>query len=93
MKAVINGVVLAESQETIFVEGNYYFPIGSVDKTYLIESVTKTFCPWKGIACYYHAVINGETITDAAWYYPEPKKKAGHIKEYIAFWPKHIIEE
>ena len=93
MKAVINDAVVAESEETIFVEGNYYFPVRSVNKTYLIESDTKTFCPWKGIAFYYHAIINGETITDAAWYYPEPKRKAGHIKGYIAFWPKYIVEE
>jgi len=92
MKAVINGVVLAESDETVLVEGNHYFPAGAVDKSYLQDSETHTLCPWKGKANYYHAEIGGEKITDAAWYYPEPKSKALHIKNHVAFWPKYVSE-
>jgi len=92
MRAVLNGIVIANSDQTIVVEGNHYFPLEDVDLSYLSASDTHTLCPWKGVARYYHAHIEGETITNAAWYYPEPKKKADYIKYHIAFWPKYVME-
>ncbi|MGQ9516402.1 MAG: DUF427 domain-containing protein [Anaerolineae bacterium] len=86
MKAIWNGAVLAESDKTIVVEGNHYFPPDSVKREYLQPSDTHTTCPWKGVASYYHVVVNGQVNPDAAWYYPEPKEAARHIKDYVAFW-------
>lgn len=86
MKAIWNGAVIAESDKTIVVEGNHYFPPESVRKEYLQPSDTHTTCPWKGTASYYHVVVGGEVNRDAAWYYPEPKPAASHIKDYVAFW-------
>ncbi|MCP2261668.1 Uncharacterized conserved protein, DUF427 family [Streptoalloteichus tenebrarius] len=81
-----NGVVLAESDDTVIVEGNHYFPIDSVRREYLVESDTTTFCPWKGEASYYSVVVDGARNEDAAWYYPEPKDAARQIKDHVAFW-------
>jgi len=92
MKAVINGVIIAESDQTVIIEGNHYFPEQAVNRKYLSPSDTRTLCPWKGRARYYHATVEGHTITDAAWYYPEPRRKASHIKDHIAFWPKYVLE-
>jgi uncharacterized protein (DUF427 family) len=86
MKAIWNGAVIAESDTTIVVEGNHYFPPESVRREYLQPSDTHTTCPWKGVASYYHVVVGGQVNRDAAWYYPEPKPAAGHIKDYVAFW-------
>jgi len=86
MKAIWNGVVIAESDETIVIEGNHYFPPGSVDGKFLVESSTHTTCPWKGFASYYSVKIGDKLNEDAAWYYPEPKEAAKEIKGYIAFW-------
>jgi uncharacterized protein (DUF427 family) len=86
MKAVWNNTVIAESDETIVVEGNHYFPPNSVKKDFIASSDKDSFCPWKGTAHYYSIEVNGEKNQDAAWYYPEPKEKARHIKGYIAFW-------
>jgi uncharacterized protein (DUF427 family) len=86
VKATWNGVVLAESEKTLVVEGNHYFPPDSVDMRYLKKTDTHTTCPWKGEASYYNVVVDGEVNQDAAWYYPEPKPEASHIKGYIAFW-------
>lgn len=86
MKAIWNGVVIAESDKTIVVEGNHYFPPESVNREYLRESSTHTVCPWKGTASYYTIEVNGKTNPDAAWYYPDPKPAASNIKGYIAFW-------
>ncbi|MGC8825912.1 MAG: DUF427 domain-containing protein [Anaerolineae bacterium] len=86
MKAIWNGAVIAESDKTIVVEGNHYFPPESVRREYLQPSDTHTTCPWKGTASYYHVVVGGEVNRDAAWYYPEPKPAASHIKDYVAFW-------
>jgi uncharacterized protein (DUF427 family) len=85
-KAVWNGVVIAESDKTVMVEGNHYFPIDSVRKEYLKPSETHTTCPWKGVASYYTVVVNGNENVDAAWYYPEPKPAAKHITGHVAFW-------
>lgn len=86
MKAIWNDQVIAQSDDTVVVEGNHYFPPDSIDQQYYQASDKTTFCPWKGTASYHHVVVNGETNSDAAWYYPEPKAKASNIKDHIAFW-------
>ncbi|PJF42073.1 MAG: hypothetical protein CUN50_05515 [Candidatus Thermofonsia Clade 1 bacterium] len=86
MKAIWNGAVIAESDQTIVVEGNHYFPPESVNRAYLRPSSTHTVCPWKGTASYYTLEVNGQANPDAAWYYPDPKPAAANIKGYIAFW-------
>lgn len=86
MKAIWNDEVIAESNDTIVVEGNHYFPKDSVNKTYLETSPTHTTCPWKGLASYFSLKVNGDVNKDAAWYYPNPKEAAAQIKDYIAFW-------
>ncbi len=86
MKALWEDTVLAESDDTVIVEGNHYFPPESVKTEYLEESSTHTVCPWKGTASYANVVVKGKTNKDAAWFYPEPKDAAGEIKGYYAFW-------
>ncbi|HZE71890.1 MAG TPA: DUF427 domain-containing protein [Pyrinomonadaceae bacterium] len=86
MKAIWNNVVLAESDDTVVVEGNHYFPASAVNNNYLQESSTHTTCPWKGLASYYSVVVDGQVNKDAAWYYPDPKPAAAEIKDRIAFW-------
>jgi uncharacterized protein (DUF427 family) len=86
MKATWNGTTLAESDNTIVVEGNHYFPKDSIKTEYFQPSRTHTVCPWKGTASYYDIVVKGETNGDAAWYYPETKPEADDIKGYVAFW-------
>lgn len=86
MKAIWNETVLAESDETIVVEGSHYFPPGSINDGCFKTSETRTVCEWKGEASYYNVVANGESNTDAAWYYPETKEAADNIRGYVAFW-------
>ena len=86
MKALWNGEVIAESDDTIVVEDNHYFPADSVNPSYLRASDTHTTCPWKGVASYYSLVVNGKTNPDAAWFYPEAKPDAKNIEGRIAFW-------
>lgn len=86
MKAIWQGAVLAESDETRIVEGNHYFPPESVNMAYLQHSDTHTVCSWKGVASYYDVVVGEHVNKDAAWYYPEPKEAAREIAHYIAFW-------
>lgn len=86
MKATWKGEVLAESDETVVVEGNHYFPAASIKKEHFRESETHTVCPWKGTASYYDVVVGGELNKDAAWYYPQPKDAAKEIKDRVAFW-------
>ena len=86
MRALWKGEIVAESANTIVVEGNHYFPPEFVKKKYLKSSPTTTVCPWKGTAHYYSIVVGGEENRDAAWYYPEPKDAAAEIKDHIAFW-------
>lgn len=86
VKAVWNGTTIAESDETVVVEGNHYFPKHSVKHDYLKPSATTSTCPWKGIAHYHSIAIDGAENKDAAWYYPEPKAAAAEIKDRIAFW-------
>ncbi len=85
-KAMWNGVVLAESDNTEVVEGNQYFPPDSVKREYFKETSTHTTCPWKGLASYYTIEVNGKENKDAAWYYPAPKDAAKQIKDHVAFW-------
>ena len=86
MKAIWQGAVLAESDDTIVVEGNHYFPPDSIDDSYFQPSQTHTVCPWKGQASYYDLVVDGDTNRDAAWSYPETKEAADQIRGYVAFW-------
>ena len=86
MKAIWNGETIAESNDTIVVENNHYFPKDSVKANYLTDSQTHTTCPWKGLASYYSLSVDGKTNPDAAWYYPAPKPAAGEIKDHLAFW-------
>lgn len=85
-KAIWNDVILAESDQTIIVEGNHYFPPDSINKEYYRASNTHTRCPWKGLASYYTIAVNGDENHDAAWYYPDPSRAADLIKDYVAFW-------
>ena len=85
-RATWNGVLLAESDETIIVEGNHYFPPASIERELFAGSDTHTVCPWKGQASYFSVEADGQTNTDAAWYYPEPYEAADVIKDYVAFW-------
>jgi uncharacterized protein (DUF427 family) len=86
MKAVWNGAILAESDETIVVEGNHYFPSETANREYFRESNTHTVCPWKGTASYYDIIVDGNVNRDAAWTYPAASKAAKRIEGYIAFW-------
>ena len=86
MKATWNNQVIAESDHTIEVEGNQYFPDKSVNHKYLIKSNKQSICPWKGGASYYHLEVDGKLNKDAAWVYPDPSEKAKKIKGYLAFW-------
>jgi len=86
MKAIWQNEVIAESDSTVVVENNHYFPPTSVKTALLSPSKTHTFCPWKGEASYYDVNINGKINRDAAWYYPAPKEAAENIRGYIAFW-------
>ena len=91
-RAVWNGSVIAASDGCVVVEGNQYFPPDAVKREFLRASDAHTVCSWKGTASYYDVVVNGRTNKDAAWYYPEPKPAAGHIKGYIAFWKGVKVE-
>lgn len=93
MKAIWNGEIIAESNETIIIENNHYFPPTSVNKKFLKPSSTHTVCHWKGEASYYTLEVNGEKNNDAAWYYPNPSKAAQDIKDYIAFWKGVKVEK
>ncbi len=93
MKAVWNDAVIAESDDTVVVEGNHYFPADAVN-TGLVEASDKTtMCPWKGTAHYYHVVVDGERNADAAWYYPQPKDAASEITGRVAFWRGVTVSE
>ncbi|MFC1772716.1 DUF427 domain-containing protein [Pseudomonadota bacterium] len=86
MKAIWKGTTIAESNDTVVVEGNHYFPMSAVNMEYMKPSDTTTVCPWKGVASYYSINVGSELNTDAAWYYPEPKEAAKNIQEHVAFW-------
>jgi uncharacterized protein (DUF427 family) len=93
MKALWNNAVLAESDKTIVVEGNHYFPPQAINEQHFQPSDTHTTCPWKGEASYYNVVVDGQVNQDAAWFYPETKPAAAEIKNYVAFWRGVKIEE
>jgi uncharacterized protein (DUF427 family) len=86
MKATWNNEVLAESNDTVVVEGNHYFPPEAVKQQHFQKSSTHSTCPWKGEASYYDVVVDGNVNKDAAWYYPDPKPAAAEIKDRVAFW-------
>jgi uncharacterized protein (DUF427 family) len=92
MKATWQGATLAESDDTVVVEGNYYFPPDSIRREYFRESNEHSHCPWKGEASYYDLVVDGATNEAAAWYYPEPMEEASNIKDRIAFWKGVVVE-
>lgn len=92
-KATWNGAVIAESEKTIIIEGNHYFPPNTLKKEFFKESNTHTVCQWKGTASYYSVEVDGKTNQDVAWYYPETKELAKSIEGYVAFWKGVIIEE
>jgi uncharacterized protein (DUF427 family) len=85
-QALWNGKVIAESDDLVQIEGNYYFPESALKKEYFKASDYQTICPWKGTAAYYSIEVDGETNESAAWYYPEPKDAAKVIKNRVAFW-------
>ncbi|MEZ5219273.1 MAG: DUF427 domain-containing protein [Ilumatobacteraceae bacterium] len=91
-RAVWNGEVLAESDDTVIVEGNHYFPAASVRPDVIRPSSTTTVCPWKGTASYYTIVAGGKENPDAAWYYPTPKDAAAEIRDRVAFWRGVTVE-
>jgi uncharacterized protein (DUF427 family) len=86
MKATWNGKVIAQSDDTVVVEGNHYFPEAALDRQFVTFSNHKTSCPWKGQASYYSLIVDGELNIDAVWYYPEPKPEADMVKGRVAFW-------
>ncbi len=93
MRAIWNGRVIAESDDTVVVEGNHYFPAESVDASVLRPSSTHTTCPWKGLASYWTLEVDGRANPDAAWYYPSPKPAAEQIAGRIAFWRGVTVTE
>ena len=93
MKALWNNHVIAESNDTVVVENNHYFPKSSVKAEFLKDSNTHSTCPWKGLASYYTLEVDGKQNPDAAWYYPEPKEAAANIKDHVAFWKGVKITE
>ena len=90
MQAVWNGAVLAQSDRTVVVEGNHYFPPQDVHREFFAGSEDHTVCPWKGTASYYDVVVDGDRNPGAAWYYPEPKDAAAEIKDHVAFYADRV---
>ena len=86
MQATWNGTVVAESDDTVVVEGNHYFPAAALKREYVVESNHRSSCPWKGQARYYSLLIDGDLNPDAVWYYPEPYAAAEQIRGRVAFW-------
>ena len=92
MKATWNGAVVAESDDTVLVEGNHYFPEAALNRSFVTFSNHRTTCPWKGEAKYLSLLVNGELNPDAAWYYPDPKPEAENIRGRVAFWKGVKVE-
>ncbi len=92
MKATWNDTVLAESDDTVVVEGNHYFPEDALHKEFFEASETTSVCPWKGQAAYLHIVVDGTRNEDAAWTYPAPKDAAAEIRGRVAFWKGVVVE-
>jgi uncharacterized protein (DUF427 family) len=91
-KAYFGDVLIAESDDTVIVEGNHYFPPASVKLDLFTENSRQTTCPWKGVASYYDIQVDGSVLPAAAWSYPEPKEKAAQIQDHIAFYPVVTVE-
>ena len=85
-RATWNDTVIAESDDTVVVEGNHYFPLDAIPADLLAPNDQTSVCPWKGTASYYDVVVDGDTNAGAAWYYPAPKDAAAEIKDHVAFW-------
>ena len=92
MKASWNGHVIAESDDTVVVEGNHYFPASSLNREYVLESNHRSSCPWKGQARYYSLLVDGDLNPDAVWYYPEPREGAEMVRDRVAFWKGVRVE-
>lgn len=92
VKAIWNDKVLAESDKTIVVEGNHYFPPESINKDFFHETPTQTTCPWKGVANYYTIRVGEDENREAAWYYPRPSSAAAYLRNHVAFWRGVKIE-
>jgi uncharacterized protein (DUF427 family) len=92
MKAIWNNTVIAESEDTVLVEGNRYFPESTLKREFITFSNHKSSCPWKGQASYYSLMVNGDLNTDAVWYYPEPKPEAEMVRGRVAFWKGVKVE-
>jgi len=92
MKAIWNNTVIAESDDTVLVEGNRYFPENSLKREYITFSNHKSSCAWKGQASYYSLMVNGDLNTDAVWYYPDPKTEAEMVRDRVAFWKGVTLE-
>ncbi len=92
MRAIWNGTVVAESDETIVVEGNHYFPRDAIKSEYFVESDMASTCPWKGEAAYFDVVVDGAVNKDAAWHYDAPKPRAEHVAGRVAFWRGVTVE-
>jgi uncharacterized protein (DUF427 family) len=93
MKAIWNGEVLAESNDTVVVEGNHYFPPASLNRKFFTDSSTTTVCPWKGTASYHNVEVNGKVNKDAAWLYATPTSAAANITGHVAFWKGVDVKE
>ncbi len=93
MKAIWNGTTIAESDDTVVVENNHYFPADAIKQEYFKPSITHSHCPWKGEASYYTLDVEGKTNPDAAWYYPAPLDAAKQIKGRVAFWKGVVVKE
>lgn len=93
MKAIFNNKIIAESNDTVVVEGNHYFPKESLNMSYFNLSNHKSTCPWKGLASYYTINVDYQTTENAAWFYPSPSEAASKIKDHIAFWKEVKITE
>ncbi|NEV93829.1 DUF427 domain-containing protein [Psychroflexus sp. YR1-1] len=93
MKAIWNEEIIAESEDTILIEGNHYFPPQSINTSYFEESDYHTHCPWKGEASYYTILVEAKKNENAAWYYPDPKPAAEKIENYVAFWKGVQVKE
>lgn len=92
MKAIWNNTVIAESEDTVLVEGNHYFPESTLKREFTTFSNHKSSCAWKGQASYYSLIVNGDVNTDAVWYYPEPKPEADMVRGRVAFWKGVKVE-
>lgn len=93
MQAIWNGVIIAESEDTVVVENNHYFPRSSVKQEYLTDSDTTSFCGWKGDCSYHNLVVDGQENADAVWYYADPYTKAESIRDRVAFWKGVTVAE